>query len=150
MIEVTASALAALPFLRGMSPQHTKALSVAATDVIFPAGCRIIEDGGYATKFWLVQSGRIALDKHLPGQGTVTVETVGMGGLVGWSWLFPPHRWTFAAVAVTRVEAFQFDATAVRERCAADPELAYELTSRLAQVISRRLAATQARLLAGG
>jgi CRP/FNR family transcriptional regulator, cyclic AMP receptor protein len=150
MIEVTATSLAAHPFLHGLALPQVQALSVVASDVTFPAGGRIVEDGGYASKFWLVRSGRVVLDKHLPDGGTVVIEAVGMGDLVGWSWLFPPYRWTCGAVAFGPVEAFEFDATAVRERCAADPELAHELTRRLARVISRRLTATQARLLARG
>lgn len=147
MIEVTASALAAQPFLHGMPLPQVRALSAMALDVTFPMGCRIVEDGGFASKFWLVQSGRVVLDKHLPGGGNVVIETVGMGDVVGWSWLFPPFRWTSDGVTLTRVEAFEFDAKGVRGLCAADPELAHGLTSRLAQVISRRLTATQARLL---
>jgi hypothetical protein len=37
MIEVTAAALAAHPFLHGMSRDHLAVLAEAATDVIFPA-----------------------------------------------------------------------------------------------------------------
>jgi hypothetical protein len=40
---------------------------------------------------------------------------------VGWSWLLPPYQWAFGAVCVTEVKAFQFNAQAVRELCAADP-----------------------------
>jgi CRP/FNR family cyclic AMP-dependent transcriptional regulator len=150
MIEVTASALAAHRFLHGMQLPQVQALSALALDVTFAPGHRIFEEGGYASRFWLIQSGRVVLDKHLPEGGSLIIETVGMGDLVGWSWLFPPLHWTSGAVALTRVEAFEFDAIAVRERCAADPALAQDLTSRLAKVISRRLTATQARLVARG
>jgi CRP/FNR family cyclic AMP-dependent transcriptional regulator len=89
-------------------------LAAVATDVMFPAGRRIFEDGGHASKFWLIQSGRVLLDLHVPGQGPIVVETIGLGGLLGWSWLFPPFRWAFGAVADGPVEAFEFDAAAVR------------------------------------
>ena len=56
-----------------------------------------------------------------------------MGGLVGWSWLLPPYQWAFGAVCATEVKAFQFNAQAVRDRCAADPALKDELTRRLFQ-----------------
>lgn len=148
MIEVTATSLAAHPFLHGLPLPQVETLSALASDVTFPSGRRIFEEGGYASRFWLVQSGRVVLDKHLRDGGTVIIEAVGMGSLVGWSWLFPPYRWTSGAVALTRAQAFEFDAVAVRERCAADPELAHELTSRVAHVISQRLTATQARLIA--
>ena len=39
----------------------------------------------------------------------MTIDTIGMGELLGWSWLFPPYRWAFGAVAASPVEAFEFD-----------------------------------------
>jgi len=71
-----------------------------------------------------------------------------MGELLGWSWLFPPYKWAFGAVAATAVEAFEFDAPPVRERCAADPGLGYELNQRITLVLAKRLQATRIRLLA--
>jgi CRP/FNR family transcriptional regulator, cyclic AMP receptor protein len=147
MIEVTAGALAAHPFLYGMSRDHLTVLAGTAADVTFPARHRLFEDGGSATRFWLVQSGSVALDLHVPGQGRMTIDTIGIGELLGWSWLFPPYRWAFGAVAVSPVEAFEFDARAVRACCESDSALGYELTTRLAHVVARRLQATRIRLI---
>jgi len=147
MIDVTAAALVAHPFLHGMSRNHLAVLAEAATDVTFPARHRLFEDGGRATCFWLIQSGYVALDLDVPGQGRVRIETIGMGELLGWSWLFPPYKWAFGAVAVSPVEAFEFDARAVRACCASDPELGYEVTQRLARVLAKRLQATRVRLI---
>jgi CRP/FNR family transcriptional regulator, cyclic AMP receptor protein len=147
MMEVTAAALAAHPFLHGMSHDHLDILAEAASDVVFPAGRRLFEDGGHAARFWLIQSGCVSLDLHVPGLGPVGIDTIGLGELLGWSWLFPPYQWAFGAVAVGPVEAFQFDGRAVRARCAADPELGYELTRRLAGVVANRLHATRVQLV---
>jgi CRP/FNR family transcriptional regulator, cyclic AMP receptor protein len=148
MIEVNAAALAAHPFLHGMSPDQLGMLAGAARDVSFPARHRLFEDGGNATRFWLIQSGHISLDLHVPGEGPVVIETIGMGELLGWSWLFPPYKWAFGAVAATAVEAFEFDAPTVRNCCAADPRLGYELNQRVTRVLARRLRATRIRLTA--
>src|SRR5579864_4744445 len=118
MMEINAAALAAHPFLRGMSADHLGALAEAARDVRFPAKHRLFEDGGNATRFWLIQSGRVSLDLCLPDDGTVVLENIGMGELLGVSWLFPPYQWRFGAVAVTPVEAFELDAPIVRKLCA--------------------------------
>jgi len=147
MIEVTAATLAAHPFLHGMSRDHLVVLARAASDVTFPARYRFFEDGGHATHFWLVQSGHVAVDVHVPGQGRVAIDIIVMGELVGWSWLFPPYEWAFGAVAGSPVEAFEFEAQTVRAFCASDPALAYEVTRRLAQVVTRRLWSTRSRLI---
>jgi len=78
----------------------------------------------------------------------VVIESIGMGELLGWSWLIPPYRWAFGAVAATALEAFAFDAPAVRECCANDPALGYELNQRLTRVLAKRLQGTRIRLIA--
>ena len=147
MIETTADALAAHPFLHGLSRDHLAVLAGTACDVTFPVRHRLFEDGGSANRFWLLQSGHVALDLHVPGQGRMKIDTIGMGELLGWSWLFPPYRWAFGAVAASPVEAFEFDARAVRARCESDPVLGYEVTRRLALVVAKRLQATRVRLI---
>jgi CRP/FNR family transcriptional regulator, cyclic AMP receptor protein len=148
MSKVSAAALAAHPFLRGMSADQRSVLAEAARSVTFPARHRLFEDGGNATHFWLIQCGHVSLDLHVPGEGPVVMETVGMGELLGWSWLFPPYRWAFGAVAATAVEAFEFDAPTVRELSAADPKLGYELSQRINRVLAQRLQAVRIRLIA--
>jgi CRP-like cAMP-binding protein len=148
-MEVTASGLVTQRFLRGMSARHLDALAETASEVMFPARHRIFADGGYADKFWLIQSGHVALDVLVPGEGPAVIGRVGIGGLVGWSWLLPPYQWAFGAVCVTEVRAFQFNAQEVRELCAADPALRDELTRRLFQVVAGRLQDTSTRLTTG-
>ena len=148
MIEVNAAALATHPFLHGMSADQLGLLADAARDVSFPARHRLFEDGGNATRFWLIQAGHVSLDLHVPGEGPVIIESIGMGELLGLSWLFPPYKWAFGAVSATAVEAFEFDAPTVRELCAAYPELGYEFNQRVTRVLAKRLQATRIRLIA--
>jgi CRP/FNR family cyclic AMP-dependent transcriptional regulator len=148
MLEVTASGLGTQRFLRGMPARHLDALAETASEVLFPARHRIFADGDYADKFWLIQSGHAALDVLVPGEGLAVIGCVGIGGLVGWSWLLPPYQWAFGAVCVTEVRAFEFNAQAVRELCAADPTLRDELTRRLFEVVAGRLQDTRTRLIA--
>ena len=147
MIEVNAAALATHPFLHGMSADQLGILAEAACDVRFPVRYRLFEDGGNAARFWLIQCGHVSLDLHVPGEGPVVIETIGMGELLGWSWLFPPYKWAFGAVAASLVEAFEFDGRAVRACCASDPVLGYEVTQRLAHVVAKRLQATRVKLI---
>jgi len=147
-MEVTASVLAGQRFLHGMRADQLDALAATASEVMFPAGHRIFAEGGYTGSFWLIESGHVTLDVQVPGESPAVIETVGIGGILGWSWLLPPYQWAFGAVCVTEVKAIEFSAAAVRERCAADPVLGYELTRRLYQVLAERLQNTRARLIA--
>lgn len=144
---VTVCSLAAHGFLRGMPQEMLAELVPAASLVEIPAGCRLFEDSGYATHFWLIRSGSVALDLHVPGRGWMVIETLGLGEVIGWSWLFPPYEWAFGAVAVQPTEAFQFDAVAVRQLCDDNPALGYQLTRRFLAVLARRLQASRMRLI---
>ena len=148
MIEVNAAALATHPFLHGMPADQLGMLAEAARDVRLPVRYRLFEDGGNAARFWLIQCGHVSLDLHVPGEGPVVIETIGMGELLGWSWMFPPYKWAFGAVAATTVEAFEFDAPTVRKLCVADPALGYELNQRITAVLAKRLRAVRIRLIA--
>ena len=147
MMEVTASALDGQRSLHGLRADQLDALAATASEVMFPAGHRIFAEGGQVGGFWLIESGYVALDAQVPGESPVIIGTVGIGGLLGWSWLLPPYRWAFGAVCVTDVRAIEFRAAAVRDRCAADPDLGYELTRRMFQVVAERLQDTRARLI---
>lgn len=147
MVEVTASELVAQRFLHGMRPGQLGALAEAASEVTFPPGHRIFGEGDNANHFWLIESGYVVLDVHVPGEGLTVIGRVGIGGLVGWSWLIPPHQCSFGAVCVTEVKAFEFDAQAIRERCTDDRELSDELTQRVLQVVAGRLLDTKTMLL---
>jgi hypothetical protein len=147
MIEVTVASLAAHPFLRGVRPDLLARLVPAASAVKLPARYRLFEEGGHANRFWLIRSGAVALGLDVPGQGLVVVQTLGRGEVLGWSWLFVPYRWAFGAVTTEPVEAFEFDAPAVRAAFDADPCLGYAMTGRFVEVAAGRLQATRFRLL---
>jgi CRP/FNR family transcriptional regulator, cyclic AMP receptor protein len=143
----SASALAGHQFTRGMPDDHIAALAGAARHIRVPARHRLFDEGGTADRFWLIQAGQIALDMNVPGRGLVVIEALGMGEVVGWSWLYPPFQWRMGAVATRPTQAFEIDARAVRELCAADPGFGYELTRRFLVVVVHRLQATRNRLL---
>jgi CRP-like cAMP-binding protein len=148
MMEVTASALDGQRFLHGLRADQLEALAETASEAVFPAGHRIFAEDGPVRSFWLIESGCVALDVPVPGERPVIIGTVGIGGLLGWSWLLPPYQWALGAVCVTQVRAIEFLAPAVRDCCAADPDLGHELTQRTFQVLAGRLRDTRARLIA--
>ena len=142
-----ASVLGRQPFLRGLPGSQLADLAALCAHVQVPAGHRLFEEGETADRFWLIDAGQVRLDAMVPGQGRVVIETLGRGDVVGLSWLRPPYQWRFGAVATQPMQAFEFDARAVRAACDADPALGYELTQRLSGVVVQRLQATRARLI---
>jgi len=135
------------PFLAGIAPEWLDRLAAYAHPVYRAPGHRLFADGRPAVRFWLLRSGRVALDLHTPGRGDVVIETLGPGDVVGWSWAFPPRQWQFGAVPVEPVRAIEFDAAGVRHLMAEEPALGYELSRRMMAVMLDRLQATRTRLL---
>ena len=77
----------------------------------------------------------------------LTIETLGGGEMLGWSWLIPPYRWRFDARAVEMTRAIALDGKCLRAKCEEDHELAYELVKEVASTLGQRLDATRFRLL---
>ncbi|MCQ4080624.1 cyclic nucleotide-binding domain-containing protein [Streptomyces sp. RB6PN25] len=132
---------------RAIPADKHKALMGLSREVGFARGVRIFEEGARADRFWVLRSGRAALDLHVPGRRAADVEVLEAGDLLGWSWLFPPYVWHLGARALTEVAADEFDAEAVRALCAKDPELGQAVTLAVGAVIGHRLMAARTRLL---
>jgi CRP-like cAMP-binding protein len=136
-----------LPFFAGMAPGQLELIAGCGSHTGFEAGETLFREGAPADTFYVVRRGTVALELHSPTRGPLTVETVGAGEVIGWSWLFPPYTWNFDARAVTPVRATVFDGACLRGKCDEDPALGYELMKRFAQVFVDRLRWTRVRLL---
>lgn len=130
-----------------LPPEGRDRLLELAREVSFPSGARIFEEGRRADRFWVIRTGAVTLDMHIPGRRPPTVETLGPGDLLGWSWLFPPYTWHLGAEALSPVRALEFDAEAVRTLCDQDPVLGQALTRCVAEAIGSRLRAARMRLI---
>jgi CRP-like cAMP-binding protein len=144
---VSPAVLAGHEFMRGLADRHVALLAGTGTLVTVQPGHRFFEEGGHASRLWLISSGHVALDLLVPGPRRLIVETIGSGEAIGLSWQSPPYRWQFGAEAIQPTTAFELDADAVSELCAADPELGYEFVRRLMTVAVHRLHATRIRML---
>lgn len=139
--------LAEVGVFAGMDPEHLALLAGCARPVAFQTGDLLLREGGPADTCYVVHEGTVAIEMFVPARGQVPIETVGPGGIVGWSWLFPPYRLHFDARARSPVQASALDGACLRGRFAQDPALGYDVMSHLAQVLIDRLQATRLRLL---
>jgi CRP-like cAMP-binding protein len=139
--------LAAHPFLAGLAEERLARLATWAHRAPFHPGTRVFSEGGHADRFWLIRDGKVRLDALVPGRGEVEIDTLGPDTVLGWSWLFPPYRWHFGAVAVEPTLTVELDGAGVRRLCDSDPALGHDLTRRFMGVVVERLQATRARLL---
>ena len=139
--------LAEHPFFSGWEPRYPQLAVGCASNVRFNAGEFVFQEGEEANTFYLIREGRVALEVVVPGRGSVTIETLEGGELLGWSWLIPPYRWRFDARAVKMTRAIALDGRCLRGKCEEDHELGYELVKQVASSLGQRLDATRLRLL---
>jgi CRP/FNR family cyclic AMP-dependent transcriptional regulator len=139
--------LAEHPLFSGLDPRYIQLAAACASDVHYNEGDVLFRQGDEANNFYLIREGKIALQIHAPGRGSLTIQTLEDGEILGYSWLIPPHYYKFDGRAVKATYAIILDGTRLRAMCEEDHELGYQLVSRIASILGDSLAATRFRLL---
>jgi CRP/FNR family cyclic AMP-dependent transcriptional regulator len=142
-----ADLLAALPVFEGLDDTTMELIAGCGVNTQFATGEYLMREGEPAETFYVLRAGRVALETDAPPRGPVIIETLGPGEVVGWSWLFPPYRWHFDAVALEPVRAVALDGACLRGKSEEDPRLGLDLTRRFAGIMLARLQSTRMRLL---
>jgi len=146
-METIEAVLREVQLFEGLSPEQLETIAGCGQNVQFPEGELLFKDRDPAESFFVLRHGSVALETFVPTRGAVVIETLEAGEVVGWSWLFAPYRWHFDARALSLVRATRFDGACLRGKAESDPKLGYDLMSRFAQVMIRRLQWTRLRLL---
>ena len=139
--------LTEVPLFEGMGTDELELIAGCARNVRFDAGEVLFRQGDAADAFYVVRHGTVAIEAHAPPRSAMTIETLGAGEVIGWSWIVPPYRWNFDGKALSQVRATAFDGACLRGKCEEDPSLGYDLMKRFAHVMTERLAWTRLRLL---
>ncbi|MBL7487998.1 cyclic nucleotide-binding domain-containing protein [Frankia sp. AgB1.9] len=140
-------ALAEPGIFQRIPEDHLALLAEHARQVDLRPGAALLREGDPADVFYVLRAGKVAIELFVPSRGLVPIETVGAGGLVGWSWLFPPYRFVFDAHALSPVTAHAVDGARLRSLFTGDPAFAYDVLLQVSRVLAERLHATRLRLL---
>ena len=139
--------IAQAPVFAGLERDHLELIAGCARNEHVSAGTLLLREGQPADRFFLIRRGAMALEVHAPGRGALVIETLQVGDVVGWSWLFAPYRWQLDARAVESCSLVAFDGACLRGKCEDDHELGYQLMRRFAANLVLRLQATRLQLL---
>lgn len=135
------------PFLAGMNRTQLTLLTDCAVARHFEIGQTILREGEFANGFYLIETGKVALESEAGFGESIQMQTLRLGDLLGWSWMFPPYVWQFTARAIEPCTALFFYATILREYCEKDHSLGYELLKRISAVMVTRLQAAHDQML---
>ena len=146
-MESLKEALSNHPFVVDLDAHHVEMLISCGKSARFERGEYLAREGDPADAFYLIESGEVILEIHVPHHGAMTVDKLDAGDALGWSWLVGPHRWHFDARATGPVNVMILDARCVRTKCELDHELGYQLLKRFSRLLEQRLEATRSRVV---
>jgi CRP-like cAMP-binding protein len=134
-------------FFKKLSPDFLPALASAASFAEYKPQQLIFEEGTEASRFYLIHWGCVGLEAHVPNRRPVTIQRIGIGEALGWSWFFPPYTWRFTARTLDSTEIIAFDAAALRSHADKNHDFGYDLSIRMGRVMQDRLQATRGLLV---
>ncbi|MCI4358032.1 MAG: cyclic nucleotide-binding domain-containing protein [Thermoplasmata archaeon] len=130
-----------------MEPQFLDLLREKAYLRSFEPGSLLVRENDPAEEFLVIFTGKVALEILLPRRPRASVQTVGPGEVLGWSWLLAPHRWTLDARALEPTLVLGLAASHLRSVLRDRPADGYHFLLRLLPVIAHRLENTRRELL---
>lgn len=139
--------LAETPFLHGLDDRHLDRLASIASILDFPKESLLCKQNAPAKHCYVIQSGEVGLEVYDSGQGPRTVETLGPGSVLGWSWLVEPHTWWFDGRALEPTTVIALNAEGLRAAMEDDHELGYRMLTRFLEVFTERLSHARLQLL---
>lgn len=135
--------LGQLSFFSGLSGPQVDSLASCASATRFNAQQRVFKSDTDADKFYIVRDGKVGVEIPAIAGEPLRIQTLGNGGVLGWSWLIPPYRWLFDARALVPSDIIVMDGARLRELCEKDNALGYQLMKRFAVLMAERLNASR-------
>lgn len=134
-------------FFGGLAPEFRDFLAANAQARRLKEDEVVFRYGEPARRFYLVVDGHISVEVAAIEGPALQLQDLGPGMVLGWSWVIPPHRWSFQARAKTPAELVEFDGNAVLAECEANAKFGYELLKRFSALMSERLHFARQRMI---
>lgn len=146
MTESVLDAVQHHPFTQGLTPEHCQTLASLGHRVNFAKDEIIFREGDPKHEFFLLLTGRVALEMVVQGK-TFRVHNLEAGDELGWSAVLMGGGKRFQARALEPVQALAFDGYKLLETCRTDHFFGYKIMHRMLGVVSERLQAARLQVL---
>jgi CRP-like cAMP-binding protein len=133
------------PFTQGIPRQLLRRLASLAHEVSFGEDEIVFRAGERSVNFLLLTQGSVCVEVSTPVYG-MTIQILTAGDAFGWSALMDQHHTVFQVRAREPSTALCLDGHRLIEACQKDDRLAAEIFHRVAEVLARRVSATEIRL----
>jgi CRP/FNR family transcriptional regulator, cyclic AMP receptor protein len=137
-----------IPWFQELDPGDVRKFAEISFLRDFKSGEVFFHEGDKQDYFYIVMSGRVALDMFVPHHGKVRFNTCEEWDTFGWSGVTPVVRTrTAGAIGVMAGTVIATDTTKLQELCDRDHDIGYLFMRRMANVIASRLMITRLQLL---
>ncbi len=143
----TTEYLSSHEFFSGFNDDILKFLCECSSMHEIKKGQILFRQGENADKFYVLRNGCISIQMPAIMGPNLEIQALGKNQILGWSWLIPPFKWSFQAMAEEDSELFMFDGTAILARCEREPKFGYELLKKFAALMSMRLDAARQKMM---
>jgi CRP-like cAMP-binding protein len=144
-VEVT-QALRRHPFTSDLTPFQIANVARIAEEVVFPRNHVIFRERDSAALFYLLLSGRVAIEVAQNGT-SLPIQTLHAGDELGWSAVLESQQKVFQARTLEPVRALAIRGPELRQLLCQDYPLGYNIMKKLLQAATERLQGTQLQLL---
>ena len=143
------------PFFTGLSEEQIAHIARAAEEYEVEPGFVFFNEGDDLDTFYLIQDGSVDITIGIPDQEEehklvdqifrtmkmeqITVSSLGVGDMFGWSALISPHTSTASAIASTLCRVIAVTCTELCTTWADDYEFAYKMVLKAAQTTRSRM-----------
>ena len=134
------------PFFEQFQPKHLDKLMTLGSPVHFTEGDILFREGDDAPQFYVLLSGRVALEANFGGR-QVRIDTLFGGDELGWSAVLERQK-QFQARALDSVEALVFEVSRMHDAFDGNPYFGRAFLERLLMVVAERLQNTRLQLAA--
>ena len=148
MVEGLDAVLREHPFFTEFDQRYRALVAGCAANLVVPANAYVYREGEPANHFYLIRTGRVAIEVFVPGKAPIIVETLSgrrPDGLVVAGAAVPLQLRRQGNVELTRL--ISLDAACLRGKMEEDPVLGYELYKRFSPVIAARVAAARRQMI---
>ena len=139
--------IAEQPFFNDIDLVYLKLFAGCASNKNFREGEFLLKEGEKSSHLFIIKEGKVSVEVYAGNKGSIKIQTLGVGDMVGWSWLIPPHESQFDAVAVIPTHVIAFDGNCLRNKCKEDYKFGYEMLTRIISVVVDRLKNTRLQLI---
>ncbi len=130
-----------------LDPAHIEVLVQHAQERSFVVGDMLFRQMDLAERFYILLDGSIKVQVPAIMGPALVVQTLEANDILGWSWLIPPYKWTFEAMAELDSRVLVFDGKALLQHCETDNNFGYTLMKMFAGLMSERLHAARIKMM---